>query len=200
MPPTPRAVSRPPRWFRKTARYLGRCAALRQVALQRGGGLRGKWHLALLLPLAAHADPALVAIDIFQIQPHQLADAQPAPVEELEDGAVARRMRALEPIRGHRVDESVRLLGGHHVGQALGGFGRAHQPRRVHGDSPSRERKRNSERTAASLRRMRYRAELAAVQVRPAIRGFQARRIGRAAGGSLSGGVKYSRNWRKSAP
>src|ERR1017187_2070078 len=50
---------------------LERRAPLRQVAVQGSGGLGGERHLALLFPLAAHADPALGAIDMLQIWPYQ---------------------------------------------------------------------------------------------------------------------------------
>ena len=113
---------------------LGSRTPLRQVAVEGGGGLGSERHLALLLPLAAHADPALGPIDILEAQPHQFAHAQAAAIKKLENGAVAGRMRALELVGGHCVDQSVHLLRGHHVGQGLGGFGRAHQARGVHGD------------------------------------------------------------------
>ena len=100
MPRMPRSVSRPPRWLRKTAGSSRTTGALGQVALQRFGGLAGQRHLALLAALAAHAHPALGAVEIVEVQPGQFADAHAAAVEQLEDGAVARRMRPLQLARG----------------------------------------------------------------------------------------------------
>src|ERR1039458_2285134 len=89
MPPTPRAVSRPPRWVRKMARSPGAGGAgarpgapLRQVTIQGSGGLGSERPLALLFPLAAHPDQALGAIDILQIQPYQFAHANAAAIEK----------------------------------------------------------------------------------------------------------------------
>ena len=62
-----------------------------EIALQRVRGLARKRNLALLAALAAQAQPAFGAVDIVEIEPDQLADAHPAAVEQLEDGAVARR-------------------------------------------------------------------------------------------------------------
>ena len=111
----------------KNRAFVSHHGALGQVALQRAGGLAGQRHLAFFAPLAAHAQPSLGAIHIFQIQPGQLAHADAAAVEQLENGAVARRERALQLARRDAVNQRVDLLGRHHFRQLLGGLGGAHQ-------------------------------------------------------------------------
>ncbi len=115
--------------------------AVGEVALQGLGGFAGQRSLALLAAFAAHAQPALGAVQIFQVQSGQLADAQPAAVEELEDGAVAHRMRALQLAGSHAVDQRVGLLGGHHLGQLLGALGVRSRRAVLIFTRPSRSRK-----------------------------------------------------------
>ena len=108
---------------------------LGQVALQRLGGLAGHGHLALLAALAAHAQPALGAVQVFQVQPRQLADAHAAAVEQLEDGAVARRDAAAPACPPRTPSISALTCSGVITsGSFLGRFGRAHQARHVDRD------------------------------------------------------------------
>src|SRR5690242_2928461 len=74
-----------------------------EVAVDGGGRFRAEGHLPLLLPFAAHANPALAEIEIVEIQADQLADAQSAAVEQFEDGHVARRERTFELRCGYAV-------------------------------------------------------------------------------------------------
>ena len=105
--------------------------ALGQIAFQRVGGLPRQRHLPFFAAFAAHAQPALGAVDIVEVEPDQLADAHAAAVEQLEDGAVARRMRALQLARRDAVQQRVDLLGASCTsGSRLRRFGSAHQPRR----------------------------------------------------------------------
>ena len=128
---------------------------LRQIAFERFEGLAGDRHLALLAALAADAQPALGAVEILQVEPVEFADAQAAAVEQFENRAVAHRVWAIEIVGGHPVDERVHLLRTVMTsGSVLGAFGVRTRRATLIDTTPSRTRKRNSPRTAASLRRM----------------------------------------------
>src|SRR5438445_4993551 len=70
----------------KDRRFRGCSLALREIALERGFGFGAVGDLPFFSAFAANAQPALAAVDIVQVQAHQLADAQSAAVEEFEDG------------------------------------------------------------------------------------------------------------------
>ena len=151
-------MSRPPRWFRNK-RLLAPDRRLPQseIALQRLRRFAGVGHLPFLLALAAHANPALVEIEVIQIQAHQFADAQPAPVQQLEDRQIARRIGPFEFVRRRQnaIHQPVGLFGRHHRRQRLRRL-RACAPcaRRSSSTKPSRSRNLKNDRTAASFRRM----------------------------------------------
>src|SRR5258705_13649694 len=55
-------------------------SALRQVLLERRRRFFSVWHLPFLAALAAHANPALAEGEVFDVQSHQFADPQAAPL------------------------------------------------------------------------------------------------------------------------
>ena len=97
-----------------------------QVDLLNGDGRDG--HSALLVTLALDDDIMLVKIELGQLERHQLAHAQAAAVERLDDGAVALPL-GLGHVDGsdHRVD----FGDGEHLGQVTADFGCEQQFRRV---------------------------------------------------------------------
>src|SRR5882724_2783303 len=85
-------------------RFRGFGFALREIAIERGFSFGAVRDLPLFSAFAANAQPALAAVDIFEVQAHQFAHTQPAAVEEFEYGHVARRMRPFELAGGHTVE------------------------------------------------------------------------------------------------
>jgi len=69
----------------------------------------------LLVTLAEAANNAVVQVDPAAVEPHRLADAEPGPVKELDEGAVAEhpRSRAVG-----RLDEALDLAGRERAGEA----------------------------------------------------------------------------------
>src|SRR5579863_8278039 len=68
------------------------------VFRQRRRGFRRIRNQPFLATFAAYANPALAEIEILDVQSHQLADAQAAAVQQLEQREVALRMRPLESV------------------------------------------------------------------------------------------------------
>ena len=66
-----------------------------QIPAQRALGRAGNGHDALLGPLAEHAQEAVVEVDGLHVEPHGLAGAQPAAVEQLRNRMPANILRAL---------------------------------------------------------------------------------------------------------
>jgi hypothetical protein len=63
--------------------------AARQIRVERARGLPAIRNLAFLTAFASNAQPSFRAVEIFQIEPHKLADAEAATVKQLEDKNVA---------------------------------------------------------------------------------------------------------------
>ena len=105
--------------------------ALGKIIFERGSGFRSVGDLPLLFSFAADANPALLEIEIVEIQADQFGDAQAAAVEQLEQEQVALGMRAVQLILSDAVDQRVGLFGSGNQGDALGSFGGSHQARGV---------------------------------------------------------------------
>jgi len=60
--------------------------------------------LALFSSFAADSQPALIAVDILEIEADQFADTESATVEEFENGDVAGGMRAVELPARHSIE------------------------------------------------------------------------------------------------
>lgn len=86
-----------------------------EVAFERFGGLRGVGHEAFLAALAADAEPAFGAVEVFEVEADALADAEAAAVEKFEDGVVAFGLVLF--------DDGDHLLFGGDGGEGLGEFG-----------------------------------------------------------------------------
>ncbi len=86
-----------------------------KVMVERFGGFRGVGHEAFLAALAADAEPAFGAVEVFEVEADALADAEAAAVEEFEDGVVAFGL-----VLFHDGDH---LLFGGNGGEGLGEFG-----------------------------------------------------------------------------
>ena len=63
-------------------------------------------HHTLLAPLAEHPDQTVVEVDVAEVEADELADAQPARVEHLEDGPIPARART---VARHRAEQGVDL-------------------------------------------------------------------------------------------
>ena len=93
-----------------------RAAAAVEVGGERRGRRAEDGDHALLLPLANHAEQPLVEQGRAQVEPRELAHAQPTAVEDLEDRVVAEARRR----GGERlVEEARRLFHGEHLREAL---------------------------------------------------------------------------------
>src|SRR5258708_5676355 len=90
------------------ARFHGTHGA---ILFERRGSSRAILNLPLLATFAAHANPLLPSIEILQIEPDEFADAQAAPVQQLENQTVAFGERPLQTVFGYRIDKVVGLLG-----------------------------------------------------------------------------------------
>ena len=79
-------------------------------------------------------DPAFGQWAGLHIQPHQLAHTQPAAVQQLDHGRIAR----LKPsaVFALEIGKLHRIIYAHGFGQGLGCFGGAHILHRVAGDQP----------------------------------------------------------------
>src|SRR5262245_5201136 len=77
-----------------------------KLALQGLGGLDAEGNLAFLASLATDAEPALVPVQVVEVESGELADAESTAVEQFEDDPVS-----TEALGGGRVDELVGLLG-----------------------------------------------------------------------------------------
>ena len=102
MPLMPRVVRRDVAVIEEDGALLAHDGTFGEVALQGLGGLAGKRHLAFLFAFAADAEPAFGAVEIFEVEAGQFADADAAAVEQFEDGAVARGEGTLELDRRRR--------------------------------------------------------------------------------------------------
>ncbi len=91
------------------------CRADGEVKVERFGGFRGVGHEAFLAALAADAEPAFGAVEVFEVEADALADAEAAAVEEFEDGVVAFGLVLF--------DDGDHLLFGGNGGEGLGEFG-----------------------------------------------------------------------------
>ena len=138
-----------------TARSSRRGPAFCQIAFEGGGRLGAERHLPLFAAFAAHPQPALGEVDVFQVEPDQFADTQPATVEKLENGACRAPDRRSLQLACRDVDPAVvGLLGVMTVGSVLAAFGVRTRRAGLATDALSRTRKWKNDRTAASLRRM----------------------------------------------
>ena len=82
-------------------------------------GAAGDGYQALLAAFALDADELLVEVEVAEAQVAQLADAQAAAVQRLNDGAVA---LSLGLVHVHGVDDAVYLLHGQYLGQVEADF------------------------------------------------------------------------------
>src|SRR5580658_5090845 len=71
------------------ASYADALPAASQVLLDRFQSRFGQWHLSLLVAFAANLEPAFLEIEVVDIRPHQLADADSTAIEQLQNGEVA---------------------------------------------------------------------------------------------------------------
>ena len=166
-----------------------RRGALGEVALQRGGGLgAGRAPGAPCGPCRARGASASARSMSSRLRPDQFADAQAAAVEQFEDGAVARRdtgARACPRRRRRSGCWPARRSSPRAVSWAPSAC--APGAARLTATTPSRSRKRNSARTAASLRRMVTAARFVLVEVGEPFAEHQQCRIARARAASASG-------------
>ena len=119
-------MSRPPRAFRKRGPL--RALARAQVAPERLDRLRAQRDDALLAPLPEHPHATLPEVDILQVQSGQLRDADPARVEDLQDGPIApTRLVIAEPL----AEEGIALIDREMGRQPPGEARRAHLAGRI---------------------------------------------------------------------
>ena len=96
-----RSPKRLPRPFTNSACSCGSGIACFEVTLDSLHGTSRNRHLPLFVALASHSKPALLEIDIGQVDADQFADADAAPVEQFQEtqglalSTVARQCRAI---------------------------------------------------------------------------------------------------------
>src|SRR5262249_7674943 len=65
----------------------------RQIVAQRHRRKGAEGNDSLLVPLSQHADGLLLQVDFVFVEPDELADTQPARIEQLENGPIAQRLQ-----------------------------------------------------------------------------------------------------------
>ena len=98
-------------------------AAVLEVVVERVAGASPDGHHALLVALAEHADEPVAQVEVGAVEADQLADADAAGVEGLEDGAIPQRAWL---VAGHCVQQRLDLGLGERLRDPLRDSRRAH--------------------------------------------------------------------------
>src|SRR5260370_33685585 len=104
-----------------------------QISIQGSARLAVNWAESLLRILPEHPEQASFAIPIFKAKRTELADAQPSPVEDLQDRAIPEIPGGA---RSRRVHHRERFVHRKELGQGLRKLGAFHVSRRID-DNPA---------------------------------------------------------------